>query len=759
MSVLRPHGMPSTSPGSFLRAGVLAVLGAVALPLSVPAAVTTTFDASAEGWLVTGDNASVWSATGGNPGGCFDVNDLATGGNNFAVAPPAYLGDWSAMTAADSISVDLFFQQLSGTVSPGPFLFRISGPGGAAYTLPGYVPPQNVWTTVTAALDPAGWVIESGTWGAVLAHVNTVLIEVEFISGNEEVRFDNVRLTGTVTPIFDPCVGDMFDAADLGDWSFASTGGVTNPGSGGNGGGYCRVADGAGASYAFAPARFLGDWSALDGTGRITLDFRLVSYSGPIVDVPEFVRLTGPGGVARMPLAAVDVPVSTLQWKRLEFPLQASAWTMVSGTWAGLLANVTECRIQAEVVNGSEVVGLDNFTRRAAGCPDLDEPLVFHTTEFAACGYESFVTIGGIGFNPADGQVYGLLDAASGSGGGLYRITGPGSGVRLQAYTTPAHVLFDGSGNAFISEDSGGNVFRWSGGTSSVWVSGFHAGDDDPTGMCFAPAGFDGPNVDPGDILVTDPGFSGPDEVWSFKPGVAEGELQVVADLAGDPDFRDIATGPAGVVYTVTTTDPNNLYSLSPTGVLTAIPLSTPLTGMISLVFDAAEGRVYVVENGGHTLRRIDPGTGNVELIASGFVTFADGALEIGAGGHLLVADNGKGRVYRICRTSTTALPEVAAGAVPGPADLSAISVEPNPARRATRVAWTQRRAAPVRVTVYDVAGRIVRDLGRGTRESGPASAEWDGRDDAGRLVGAGVYFVRLETDREARTARVTRLR
>ena len=106
----------------------------------------------------------------------------------------------------------------------------------------------------------------------------------------------------TVTPVFEPCVFETFTAAGLGDWSFASTGGVTNPGSQGNSGGYCRVADGTGTSYALAPARFLGDWSPLLDTGRLTIDVRMVTIGGPIVDVPQFIRLSGPGGVAHVSL-------------------------------------------------------------------------------------------------------------------------------------------------------------------------------------------------------------------------------------------------------------------------------------------------------------------------------------------------------------------------------------------------------------------------------------------------------------------------
>jgi len=48
-------------------------------------------------------------------------------------------------------------------------------------------------------------------------------------------------------------------------------------------------------------------------------------------------------------------------------------------------------------------------------------------------------------------------------------------------------------------------------------------------------------------------------------------------------------------------------------------------------------------------------------------------------------------------------------------------------------------------VAVYDAAGRRVRGLFRGHRVRGEHTLDWDGRDDRGRAVTSGVYFIRLE--------------
>ncbi len=47
-------------------------------------------------------------------------------------------------------------------------------------------------------------------------------------------------------------------------------------------------------------------------------------------------------------------------------------------------------------------------------------------------------------------------------------------------------------------------------------------------------------------------------------------------------------------------------------------------------------------------------------------------------------------------------------------------------------------------ISVFDVAGRLVTTLYSGHHESGTHSVTWNGRDDRGRDVASGIYFVRL---------------
>ena len=87
-------------------------------------------------------------------------------------------------------------------------------------------------------------------------------------------------------------------------------------------------------------------------------------------------------------------------------------------------------------------------------------------------------------------------------------------------------------------------------------------------------------------------------------------------------------------------------------------------------------------------------------------------------------------------------------------------SIKPNPFRAAVEVSFTLGRAGPVDLVVYDVLGREVRAVARGSRlEAGPQRLVWDGRDAGGRETGAGVYFVRLKTERATWTRPVAHVR
>lgn len=103
-------------------------------------------------------------------------------------------------------------------------------------------------------------------------------------------------------------------------------------------------------------------------------------------------------------------------------------------------------------------------------------------------------------------------------------------------------------------------------------------------------------------------------------------------------------------------------------------------------------------------------------------------------------------------------LPPVAVGepdmsAPPIPRPMAA----PSPFTASTRIGFDAAQGGSVRLSVYDVAGRLVRRLVDGVQASGRHRIGWDGRDDAGRHVAPGVYVIHLETPVARATSKVVR--
>jgi hypothetical protein len=85
--------------------------------------------------------------------------------------------------------------------------------------------------------------------------------------------------------------------------------------------------------------------------------------------------------------------------------------------------------------------------------------------------------------------------------------------------------------------------------------------------------------------------------------------------------------------------------------------------------------------------------------------------------------------------------------------------VTPNPATSATLLRYALPGPSLVSLKVYDISGRLIRELDRGERSAGVHPVRWDGRNGAGLLVPGGVYFYRLEAGGYTRTRSVVLLR
>ena len=82
----------------------------------------------------------------------------------------------------------------------------------------------------------------------------------------------------------------------------------------------------------------------------------------------------------------------------------------------------------------------------------------------------------------------------------------------------------------------------------------------------------------------------------------------------------------------------------------------------------------------------------------------------------------------------------------PGPAVRRWPRTSPTRSTRARRSASRWRTRDTCRSKVYDAAGRHVRTLVDDTRAASEYTVTWNGKDDAGAAVAAGVYLYKLQT-------------
>jgi len=100
---------------------------------------------------------------------------------------------------------------------------------------------------------------------------------------------------------------------------------------------------------------------------------------------------------------------------------------------------------------------------------------------------------------------------------------------------------------------------------------------------------------------------------------------------------------------------------------------------------------------------------------------------------------------------------ELAVGTDDLPLATVLLGIAPNPFNPTTTIAYAMSRDGAVWLIVYDVAGRIVRELVTGEiQRPGRYEVIWNGCDHAGRHVASGTYAVRLETGGVADTRLVT---
>lgn len=169
------------------------------------------------------------------------------------------------------------------------------------------------------------------------------------------------------SPSFALCARSTFDTGFDG-WTPEGSGDFFYMQDGGNPGGFVKFVDvpddqhpRSGDGWLLAPGKFLGDWSSLDSRGVLSWDHIILETGGGPIILQGQVMISGPSGSAR----CTTLESMGEAWQSFSIPLKESAWVLISGSWIGLISNVTELKIRIEGVWNSawplDTDGIDNI--------------------------------------------------------------------------------------------------------------------------------------------------------------------------------------------------------------------------------------------------------------------------------------------------------------------------------------------------------------------------------------------------------------
>jgi len=280
----------------------------------------------------------------------------------------------------------------------------------------------------------------------------------------------------------------------------------------------------------------------------------------------------------------------------------------------------------------------------------------------------------GLAFD-AKGVFYLARRNAVKAGGGVYSIANCEVSARLAPISMPADLVFAPDGSLLVCQDYEGHLSRVNarGGKPTILVRGgpgWPGGDpdDDPIALAFAPTGFKGPNVKPGDLLVLDVGALGggkrPDANWVYTVHLdASPKVHVLrADADGKKPRpmgapRDLAVTPDGRVFIADPRGDGHIWKLKPDGKIAELHTVDRQAKRVflrdaqAIACRLSTGMLYVADGYTDEVFRVNPKTGLTEPALAGFMDLGGGSTSVlgwnADGTVLCVGDWGAGVVYQ----------------------------------------------------------------------------------------------------------------
>ncbi len=151
------------------------------------------FHFGSENWTgyPPGQTIVQYLATGGNPDGhlrCFNFGSEEA----YITAPLNFCGDWTDLDGSGVVRFDHDLANDGGAPVAAPMKIVLIGAGGTAEHVFPTLPEPGVWTTYAADLEASSWTVTAGTWPALLADVQAVMLLTEFTPSFDQNLFDNI---------------------------------------------------------------------------------------------------------------------------------------------------------------------------------------------------------------------------------------------------------------------------------------------------------------------------------------------------------------------------------------------------------------------------------------------------------------------------------------------------------------------------------------------------------------------------------------
>jgi len=245
-------------------------------------------------------------------------------------------------------------------------------------------------------------------------------------------------------------------------------------------------------------------------------------------------------------------------------------------------------------------------------------------------------------------------------------------------------------------------------------------------------------------------------------PVVSSQGIQWMTNHPGAPSFNDITTGPGpartgewgvfdprhgyatGTEFECDIDNPDTicLYFDGFSGIRE--PLRGVLNGVGGYITGSFGGKVEILLDGGLPVGggRLTPGHqffGVIDTRTSGFTQFEFREVDGKVGQALFIF----GDDFTLLTPAPSPVQETRTGS----SRIFFAGAGPNPSDGRTSLRFSTPEQAEIQLVIYDVRGRLVRNLVNGTRGIGTHVVAWDGRDREGRKVPAGTYFSLLRVN------------